>query len=445
MRALSRRHLLATGGALAAFGARPAKASEDLSAWLALHAVPIRSIDAADEDFSDLAPLAQAIGAARVVLLGEPSHGAGSAFAAKARIVRFLHQHRGFDVLIWEAGFYDVALADAGMRGADDALTAARRGVSSVWSQAREVEPLFAYIKASQAGLRPLGMAGFGMQMAADGAYARFAEDLRAFVAAPADPALRAHSVDLAEQALAARDRLVAGKFSTQADLDALTRATDGLTALIRQNPNDIAAIASAVDAAFMARAIDNMRLDAALRVEAAHTPATTADRESRRDAIGADNLLWLLGAKFAGRKAIVWAHNAHLMNAYATVGYHDIHLDPQSGDMTPMGVRVAPRLRGDVYTLGITAYAGEDGFATDGSTQTLAPAPAGSVEACLHALGHAYAFVDMSGPSAAPGNPLRRPQSLRMPKYECTTVADPGQVYNGLVFIDDMLRATPV
>jgi len=127
MRALSRRHVLATGVALATFGARQALAGEDLSGWLAANAVPIRSIDAADEDFTDLAPLGKAIGAARVVQLGEPSHGAGSAFAAKARIVRFLHRHHGFDVLIWESGLYDVALADAGMRGADDAMTAARR------------------------------------------------------------------------------------------------------------------------------------------------------------------------------------------------------------------------------------------------------------------------------------------------------------------------------
>jgi erythromycin esterase-like protein len=51
----------------------------------------VRTIDAADQDFSDLEPLIDAIGSARVVQLGEPSHGAGSSFAAKVRLVMFLH------------------------------------------------------------------------------------------------------------------------------------------------------------------------------------------------------------------------------------------------------------------------------------------------------------------------------------------------------------------
>ena len=50
---------------------------EPLQAWISRAAIPVRSIDAADEDFSDLEPLASAIGTARVVELGEPSHGAG--------------------------------------------------------------------------------------------------------------------------------------------------------------------------------------------------------------------------------------------------------------------------------------------------------------------------------------------------------------------------------
>jgi len=303
---------------------------------------------------------------------------------------------------------------------------------------------LFDYIKASQASVRPLSMAGFDMQVTADGSTARFAEDVRAFVGDLTDPGLRARAVDLAEQALAARDRLFAGKFAAQVDLDALIQASEGLAALIRQNPGGFEAVSGPIDTAFMARAIDNMRADAVQRFAFAHAPATTAGRESRRDAINAENLRWLLEEKYAGRKAIVWAHNVHVMNAYCDAGFHDVHLTPRAGDMKPMGVFVAERLKGDVYTLGMTAFAGEDGFAMGGPSTAVAPAPPGSVEACLHPLDHAYAFVDMSGASAARGNPMRRLQSVRLPKYESNTVADPGQVYNGLLFIDDMRRATP-
>src|SRR5262245_42302903 len=106
---------------LALLASSAAQAAEPLQDWMAAHAVPIRSIDAKDEDFSDLEPLMNAIGSAHVVQMGEPSHGAGSAFAAKVRLIKFLHQRMGFDVLVWESGLYDVQLAQAAMRTPEDA------------------------------------------------------------------------------------------------------------------------------------------------------------------------------------------------------------------------------------------------------------------------------------------------------------------------------------
>lgn len=59
------------------------------------HVVDIRSIDPTDEDFSDLGCLASLIGNARIVQLGESTHGDGAAFAAKVRVVKFLHRELG--------------------------------------------------------------------------------------------------------------------------------------------------------------------------------------------------------------------------------------------------------------------------------------------------------------------------------------------------------------
>lgn len=48
--------------------------------WLVGHSTAVRSIEPADEDFSDLMPLVQVIGQARVVQLGEATHGDGATF-----------------------------------------------------------------------------------------------------------------------------------------------------------------------------------------------------------------------------------------------------------------------------------------------------------------------------------------------------------------------------
>jgi len=428
--------LTAASAALAPAAPTPGWAQDPLTAWLAAHAVRVRTTDPADEKFSDLLPLAHAIGSARIVQLGEPSHGAGTAFAAKARLMKFLHRRLGFDVLIWESGLYDVALAQKGMEGTDDGVTAARRGIFTLWSAAAEVAPLFAYIKSSQRGPHPLEMAGFDMQVTADGSMERFAQDLRAFVGALPDPALRQQAAQLADQAIAARARLVATKFAAQADLDALIVAVKDLRTLIFGHRTGFDAVQGYIQTGFMDHAIQNMSADAQMRFDAARAP-TDAARESRRDDANAANLRWLLDVKYAGRKAVIWAHNAHVMNAYYGPDFHAVHLDAAPGDMKTAGTFLAERYGNSLYTIGMTAFTGEEGFAVGGPASPIAPAPDGSLEARLHGLGLSNAFVDLR----APGRPAI--PTARIPKFEANTVADIGRIYDGIFFIDHMNRAT--
>jgi len=323
------------------------------------------------------------------------------------------------------------------MRGTDDAMTAARRGVFTLWSMAAQVIPLFEYIKASQATLRPLEMAGFDMQVTADGSTARFAEDLRAFAAGLEDQVLRARAVSLVEQGLSARERLFANKFAGQADLDALTEATAGLVMLINERRRDFERVHGPLGTSFMAHAIENMRADAAFRAEFARAPATTPARESSRDAANAANLRWLLEERYAGRKALVWAHDVHVMNAYYDSQFRGVHLKQQPGDMKPTGTFIAEWLGKQVYTIGMTAFQGEDGFAMGGPATPVPPAPDGSLEARLHAMGHAYAFLDFRKLDD------RSPMPIRLPKYDVNSIPDVGRVYDGLFYIDRMARAT--
>src|SRR5262245_21383393 len=86
-------------------------------AWLKDNAVTVQSIDPDDsDDFSDLEPLKQLIGDARVVALGEQSHGDGAVFYAKGRLIKFLHEQMGFDVLAWESGMFDCREVDRAIR-----------------------------------------------------------------------------------------------------------------------------------------------------------------------------------------------------------------------------------------------------------------------------------------------------------------------------------------
>jgi erythromycin esterase len=70
----------------------------DEFAWLQSEALPLDHLEpVVNDDFSDLMPLKELIGDARVVGLGEATHGTHEFFTMKDRLLRFLVQEMGFN------------------------------------------------------------------------------------------------------------------------------------------------------------------------------------------------------------------------------------------------------------------------------------------------------------------------------------------------------------
>jgi erythromycin esterase len=66
---------------------------------------PFRTVDPEDGDYSDLAPFAEIIGAARVAAIGENAHGVRELFQFKHRLFRYLVAEKGFTAFVLESGF----------------------------------------------------------------------------------------------------------------------------------------------------------------------------------------------------------------------------------------------------------------------------------------------------------------------------------------------------
>ncbi len=75
---------------------------EQRVAWLADHAFPLDTVEAGN-GFSDLAPLAEIVGDARIVSLGESTHGSREIFQMKHRLVEYLASELGFTIFAIEA------------------------------------------------------------------------------------------------------------------------------------------------------------------------------------------------------------------------------------------------------------------------------------------------------------------------------------------------------
>jgi erythromycin esterase len=362
----------------------PAGRSDSRSDWLKKHALTVRTIDPADNDFDDLMPLRDLIGAARVVQLGEQSHGDGAAFHAKARLIRFLHEKMGFDVVAWESGLLDCRLAEAALRTEASARETARRGIFPIWSAGRHIEPVFEYLKATQATESPIAFCGFDCQISAASP-----EQATAFILDfldRLDPKLLSNEQRTKRTLIQhLNDGSAEGATLQQIEeIERLLRALDekSAAALAAHGPRETA---------FMRRVLKNLVTLCTMQREQGKTgPEAT----NRRDAAMADNLIWLANEYYPGRKIIVWAASFHLMHdAPGIVPIENKSLNYKT--TVPMGHIVKEKLGPAVYTIAFTAYSGTAGNPFHGSF-AIKPAAKDSLEDRLHAAGFDHALVDL-------------------------------------------------
>lgn len=76
----------------------------EAGAWLRDNASLLRTLDPDDHDFSDLQPLRDIVGEARVVAIGESTHRAHEVYQIRHRLARFLLTRMGFTASVMESG-----------------------------------------------------------------------------------------------------------------------------------------------------------------------------------------------------------------------------------------------------------------------------------------------------------------------------------------------------
>ena len=358
-------------------------------AWLQANAHPLRSISASDRDFSDLQPLKAAIGSSRVVLLGEQSHGDGTTFRAKARLIAFLHQEMGFDVLAWESGLWDVHQVWQHVQAGEGVLPASRRGVFGIWTGSEQVLPTLDYVAETVGSAHPLEMAGFDNQLtgtlAADSLHLLMeAFGRRIGSAVPDDPEWPAAAATLHHLA----QTLDYDTKPSAADQARLLR----LLAALRADAQ--AKAASDRDALFWAQTLESITSVAQMMWAA--PPGQVGDAQgNQRDTQMGRNLVWLANVWYPGKKIIVWAASAHIARAVGLLRTDTGYQPYLGGWNARMGGEAYAQLGDQMYALGFTAGTGT--FAPLGVHPIDIPPPrAGSLEAAAQGAGLENAFIDL-------------------------------------------------
>ena len=358
----------------------PARAQAPAPALLPTHA--IRSINPADTDFRDLEFLTQEIGGARVVMLGEPSHGEGNVFEAKIRLLRFLQLKMGFTTLAFESGLYDLHKAQQELEAGKSAQEVLGNSVFPIWTGMQEFQAVLPLV--GKGGLR---VAGFDPQLT--GEYSGdLVDELQAFVASEKGAALV--SYDYLDEVISFMgEHFTFLPTTKRADFERemakATHLVDKAAASPDRQRRAEAAFWQQNLRSLLAQARDYDQNDPSSKDESTFKAVDS----NPRDAQMADNLLWYL-KQHPQEKVVCWGALPHFANKAEVLDNVEIQ------QYRPMGRSVKAALGADqVYILGTLSGGGTHQFSTLPLKAVPTPA-AGTLEAELLSQPAEYAFVSL-------------------------------------------------
>jgi erythromycin esterase-like protein/predicted alpha/beta-hydrolase family hydrolase len=385
---------------------------------------------------------------ARVVLLGEASHGTSEFYRARAAITRRLIEQHGFDFVAVEADWPDAAAIDRYARQKPHQTMAPppfSRFPTWMWRNT-DVEAFVRWMRDHNAALPAKARAAF---------YGLDLYNMRASMAAVLE---YLDSVDPAA-AGEARERY-ACLTPWNAEPAAYGRAALTRGYAICERP----VIGILVD--LVRRSLDYSAHDGEAFFDAAQNARLVADAEryyrmmyygseeswNLRDTHMFETLEHILKARGPKSKAVVWAHNSHIGDARYT------EMGAARGELN-IGQLCRERFGKDAALIGFGTHVGTVMAASDwdapAEVKTVRPSRPDSFEALCHAVGAERFLLDLrEGRNEALRADLQeprleryigviyRPETERMSHYSHAALSDQ---YDGLVWFDHTNAVTPL
>jgi erythromycin esterase len=406
----------------------PAWAQNGNSAWVSwarVHHHPIASVQTFEGDtFADLQFFKTVLKDRRIVQLGESGHGVAEFNHAKVRLIKFLHQQMGFDVMAFESGLYECYNAN----GSGSALTTMRSCIFGVW-HTEEVRALFDYIVETRQTDRPLILAGFDTQVSSGMGVATRAAFFASMVRA-IDPQ-RAASVQMTDQLhVSGVVGTGSGGSYAVANEARLTEFYGGLELFFQEHRARLEEVFGAEQQKVAERAAWSMLRFMEQMRASVQRPGDVSDEGGGgiRDFGMANNLTFLANDLYPGKKIMVWAHNFHIR--------HD-NTATRSRQPT-MGQWVRERFRDQLYTIGLYM---DRGTAAQNNrvVYSISPGPVDSMEWVMANSGSQALFMDFLHQQRSDGNGWMFAPTLQREWGVNAFLMVPRDQYDGVLFIDSV------
>lgn len=392
---------------------------------LSPHLFTVKSIDPEDTVFTDLQPLKSILNDKKIVLLGEQSHGDGSVFLAKARLIKFLHEEMGFNVLAFESGLFECSLAEELITSGVPVRDAAGKSVFDIWTGTKQFQPVIQYLEATRKSKHPLHLAGFDLQITGlygrDSLKSRLQKEFSTIPGYTTEKQVFLSVLDTVIRKLKPKEKISASiRQAFFSSADSLIAASGKLP----PSPSHalhLQILKSLKTYLTFLWTIDFNKPDPVIF--------------NQRDRQMGENLIWLMRNQYPQEKIIVWAASSHISR-----NRHEIRNRKDADTaMVPMGQLVWETFRDSSYVLGFTTGKGRAGIR--GKTWwDLANPQTESIEYWLKNSGDRLQWLDFS--SLPPKHYLRDTLLARPFGYSSMLARWP-EMMDGLFYIPVMTPST--
>jgi len=277
-------------------------AQQSIKQYVSKEKIAIRSVDPNNVDYSDLQSIDDAIGDKRIIMLGEQDHGDAPTFLAKTRLIKYLHEKKGFNVLAFESDFFGLTEGQKEINNDTAALRKYIKGnIFTIWTNCDACDGLFYdYLPQRLKSAQPIIVTGFDSQPHSSYSRRKVIKYLDSVLTEERFPL--SNFDHMKKQVLSWTDTLTKKygvKFARSPGNDSITRY---LNLFADYNRNHYGKN-------------NTYYLLMSIIAYNAQTHATGLIAYDVRDAQMAANLDWLVNEKYKKEKIIVWAHNYHIMD----------------------------------------------------------------------------------------------------------------------------------
>lgn len=280
-----------------------AKGQVDIKTYVKENINSVRTIQPDSTNYDDLEDIGKAIADSKIVMMGEQDHGDAPTFLAKTRLIKYLHEKKGFNVIAFESDFFALTYGWDLLEKKEFLIDSfIKKNVFPIWTLCDATRELFFnVIPNSYQTNKPLILTGFDNQM-----YLNYSSKNLANVF---DSVLRKFNLPLT--------KTKEYKTKTIALIDSISKRSimnkdsSFYNLLLNQFNINKTELRQKVDSLnYWSIMVDNL---IETTIEMKYQKSNYYRATNARDIQMAKNLKWLSTVKFPDEKIIVWAHNYHI------------------------------------------------------------------------------------------------------------------------------------